>query len=171
MRARWARHIAYLTGLLVALLAAAFAWYLNAPGADRVATDRAGADHAVVVAPPATLPAAPAERDRAERGRVLFGELGCADCHALAGRGNPMGPLDTVAATIDDASIREWIIAGPSVEKQLPRRALARKKEYRDLSSGDLDALVEYLKQPNQRSRPGTPPSPMSPLASPRLPT
>jgi len=152
MRAQWARHIAYLTALLALLLAAAFAWYLNNSGADQAAIERAGANHAAKGVPPVAPPSAPAKRDRAERGRVLFEELACDSCHSLAGRGNPAGALDTAVARMDDARIREWIIAGPSVEDQLSRRARTRKQEYRELSSDDLDALVEYLKHTGQDS-------------------
>jgi mono/diheme cytochrome c family protein len=140
MRERWARDIAYLTGLLVLLLAAAFAWRLNAPNANSTATPVPTAE---------TSPAA-GGRDQIERGRILFDQLGCADCHALAGRGNPTIPLDTAAATGDDASIRAWIIAGASVENKLSPRVLERKKEYQALPPADLDALVEYLKHPGQ---------------------
>lgn len=150
MRARWARHIAYLTGLLVLLLAAAFAWHVNAPGNKPDADAREGDSRVDLVAPPVAPIKVTSVRDRANRGRVLFDELRCTDCHALAGHGNPSVPLDTAADALDDAGLRDWIVAGPSVEKRLSRRTLARKKEYRGLSSGDMDALVEYLKQPNQ---------------------
>lgn len=134
MRERWALQIALATGLVVLVVVVMVALTMNREPPHR--TDR------IPVAPAASSPADPL---RIARGRVLYAELRCAACHAIAGEGNPRSPLDDAARRLDAASLRRWIIADPGIEAGLPNRARIMKADYRALPEADLDALVVYL--------------------------
>lgn len=124
MRERWAKLLAGTTGALVFWLAALVALVQS---------------HAPVP------PAAVADDDRVARGRELFDAQGCADCHSIGGRGSPRYPLDDIRTDATAASVRDWIVADPSIAEELPRSARAVKEGYRQLAPADLDALAAYL--------------------------
>jgi nitric oxide reductase large subunit len=132
MRERWARWLAILTGLLVLLLAAAFAWLQNPPPA-----------------PPAeqrqSAIAATADPQQVERGRQAFDSNGCLRCHSVAGHGSPRSPLDDVAARLDAAELRQWMLGDPEIADGLTRRALEAKQAYHALPAAEIDALLGYL--------------------------
>ena len=132
MRERWVRIVAALTGALVVLLAASFAW---------VQTPRAPAEAAATEAakPPAAL---------VEAGRAIYEEQGCAMCHAIGGQGNPRAPLDGVGSRHDAAALRDWILATGEAGAKLPARTARMKQDYRALAAQELDALVAYLQSP-----------------------
>jgi mono/diheme cytochrome c family protein len=97
--------------------------------------------------PPAQSPTAPVvpTADRIARGRSVFVEQRCAQCHSIAGVGSPRYPLDGVGARRTPASIRAWTVALPAVEDSLPPGIFRRKRSYQQLPATDLDALVAYL--------------------------
>ena len=124
MRERWAKLLAGTTGTLVFGLAALVA---------------------LVQSHAPRSPAAVAVDDRGARGRELFDTQGCARCHSIGGRGSPRFPLDDIRADATAASLRNWIVADPSIAEELPRSARAAKEGYRQRPPADLDALVAYL--------------------------
>ena len=136
MRERWARWLALTTGLLVLLLAAAFAAVQNPPGTpptDRPAT------------PAAAVATAGADRAQIERGRALFAGQGCQRCHSVAGEGSPRSPLDGVGDRLGPLELRHWIVADPAVADEMGARTRAAKQPYAQLDAAELDALVAWL--------------------------
>lgn len=142
MRERWARALALATGVLLVLIAAALAqWQNRTPPGARPGT--------------ATVAAAPGQDEspaQTERGRALYAELRCANCHAIAGVGNPRVRLDGVGQSLDATQLRHWIVADPAVADAMSNRVRIAKTDYRSLPDADLDALVAYL-----QSLPATP--------------
>lgn len=129
MRELWVRIVAGITGALVLLLAAAFAW-LQSPSVPVVAPAVPAA------APPAAL---------VEAGRAVYEAQGCAMCHAIAGEGNPRFPLDGVGGRRDARELRDWVLATGAAEAQLSARAARMKQAYRALPEYDIEALVAYM--------------------------
>lgn len=130
MREHWARTLAFLTGLLVLLLSAAFAAIQN-PAA--TADGASGS-------PPASATA------DAERGKAVYEDQGCARCHSIAGKGSPRSPLDGVGSRLDRAELHDWIVAAEAVQDELSPRAVSAKQGYAKLPAEDLEALIEYLR-------------------------
>ena len=138
MREKWSRIIALLTGFLVVILVAAFAYVQNsapAPDAD-TATDMAGS------VPPATVALDP---QCIAAGREIYQQQKCAACHAIAGQGNPRNPLDDVGARRSVQELRDWIIGAEALREILSPRAFSRKQTYRSLPDEELRVLVIYL--------------------------
>lgn len=131
MRHFWVRIIAAAGGLVVMLLAFAFAfaWWQNPRAA---------------LAPPAPPPVA-APSVLAQAGRAIFEAQDCAMCHAIAGNGNPCFPLDGVGARLDAAGLRDWTLATGDAESALSTRSMSIKKAYLELPPAELDALIAYL--------------------------
>ena len=135
MRKQWARYIAFLTGVLVVLLAVLFARIQNPPAS-----------------PPSTVGEAVAlpEVDEEKHallatGRRVFEAQGCMRCHSIAGKGNPRYPLDGVGERRTAEAIRQWILAPADLKDQLPAWSFQAKQAYRNLPPEDLAALVAYL--------------------------
>jgi mono/diheme cytochrome c family protein len=137
MRERWVYTVALLTGLLVTLLALAFAW-MHAPPAP---------PGAPVISPERAAPAL------VETGRSLYQDQGCAMCHSIAGEGNPRSPLDGVGNRLDAAALRHWIVATGPAEEALPARVVRMKQAYRALPDAELDALVAYMQHLTEEPR------------------
>jgi mono/diheme cytochrome c family protein len=136
MRERWARALALATAVLLVLVAGLLAyWRSHSPdtGADPVAERRAD------------RPEADSAAELAARGRALYVELRCANCHAIAGEGNARAPLDGVAQRRDAAALRAWIVGDPQLASGLPNRVRVGKSDYAALPEADLAALVAYL--------------------------
>ncbi len=134
MRERWAKCLALLTGVLVVLMSALFAWVQNAPGPAR--------DPAVSTSAP--LPPA-ASKASIAAGRATFAANGCARCHAIAGQGNPRSPLDGIGARRDRAQLRAAVLGQGSDQTDLPTRVRAAKQAYAALPASELEALLDYL--------------------------
>ncbi|MDE3126795.1 MAG: cytochrome c [Gemmatimonadota bacterium] len=116
MRILLARLLVAVTGLVIVLMAAAFALIRNA-----------------AVAPPA------ATSDLVARGRAVYQAQRCGRCHSLGGEGNPAHPLDGVGARLVERDIRKWIVAPQEMNPRVAKRGYA-------LPAGELDALVAYLR-------------------------
>lgn len=140
MRENLAKAAAVMFGVLAVLGALAFATRLN-PTADpdaAAASARAGDART-------PLPVEPVDPVEAERGRALFADQGCTRCHAAGGAGNPRSPLDGVGGRRTREELEDWIVAAPSVRRQLSGSAARAKEAYADLAPEDLDALTAYL--------------------------
>lgn len=137
MRERYARLLAALTGALVVLLSAGFAWVQNLP--DAAAAPPAGTPLA------ASASADPVEPGRQALGRRIYDEQGCARCHAIAGEGSPRSPLDGVGGLLDATELRHYITGDPAVADNLSPRVISAKRPFADLPAEQLDTLVEYL--------------------------
>ncbi|MDH3405578.1 MAG: c-type cytochrome [Gammaproteobacteria bacterium] len=126
MREKWARRIAMLTGGLVVVLAVAFAYFQN----PRHRPSPAPAPPTHVAAPPLV-----------KSGRDVYAQKGCAQCHAIAGRGNPRSPLDGVASRLSEEGIRCWI--SPSVR---PDKSFQAQHANIELTAAQREALTAYLR-------------------------
>lgn len=129
MREIWVRIVAAAGGLVVVLLALAFAWWQNPQ-----------APLAPPTSPPVAVPSV-----LAAAGRAVFAAQGCAMCHAVAGKGNPRSPLDGVGARHDAAALADWTLATGNAKSALSERARVMKEAYRELPPAELDALIAYL--------------------------
>lgn len=136
MRERWAKGLALATGLLVLVLAAAFAAIVNPPGrkpaADADAVEQPGDD------------SGPAPEQIA-RGQDVFTRNNCSSCHSVAGKGSPRSPLDGVGSRLTRDELHNRIVAGESVRAALSPRAISAKQRYAELPAADMDALLDYL--------------------------
>jgi mono/diheme cytochrome c family protein len=103
---------------------------------------------APVQAAPAPLPASPkAEAGDCAKGEDLFAQANprCTVCHSVAGKGNPLGPLDGVGDRLSRDEIKAWLQRPAEMAKT---RATTRKPAmvpYPEFSDEELDALVAYL--------------------------
>ncbi|MDE3102796.1 MAG: cytochrome c [Chloroflexota bacterium] len=107
----------------------------------------------VVVLATAVACAEPPATEPIPRGRQLFGQLGCSNCHTIDGQGGHVGPdlthIGTTAATrragmSAEDYIRQSILdpgayVVPGYNDVMPRGFGQR------LSPSDLDALVTFL--------------------------
>jgi mono/diheme cytochrome c family protein len=139
MREKWARRIVLFTGLLVLLLAVAFALIQNPVKTPDATENRA---HAPPVEP---LESVVLDSERIEAGRQIYRQQTCARCHSIAGNGNPGNPLDGVGARRTAEELREWIIGADTLQGVLPGYALKLKQAYGELPGDDLDTLVIYM--------------------------
>ena len=142
MREIIARLVCFLTVAVVLALAHVFAARHNLPRAAVTAAPviTNARPPAIDTSPPVVTP--PPEIDR---GHDVYGEQGCASCHAVAGAGNPRNPLDGVGARRTRAELFEWVTGTGVAADQLSPAVVRRKARYRELSQADLDALIAYL--------------------------
>ena len=86
-----------------------------------------------------------AAQDQA-RGVKVYTDQKCSLCHAIAGKGNAKGALDSVGSKFTPAEIHEWIVdpAGMTAKHKAARKP-AMPAKYAALPKEDLDALVAYL--------------------------
>jgi mono/diheme cytochrome c family protein len=87
----------------------------------------------------------------AARGAEVYAAQKCAVCHAIGGKGNAKGALDSVGSKLTADEIRQWIVdpvamtAKTKAERKPPMAA-----KYASLPKADLDALVAYLASLNK---------------------
>ncbi len=81
----------------------------------------------------------------ADRGRIVFGQQGCATCHSVAGSGNPRHPLDGTGVRWNAEELRQWICGTGAVADKISAAVRGRKQRYQALPAEDLKALVAYL--------------------------
>jgi cytochrome c5 len=103
-------------------------------------TDPAESTHAV-----AANDQGPVASPDLERGHTVYGQQGCATCHAIAGQGNPRHPLDGTGARRTTEELPHWILGTGEAADELSPAVRRRKQRYQDLPPGDLNALVSYL--------------------------
>ncbi|MBK8284667.1 MAG: c-type cytochrome [Ahniella sp.] len=91
-------------------------------------------------------------------GRKVFDGQHCSRCHALAGKGNKLRPLDDIGLRLDAAKIRAAVTASAPVRPSLPARALVAKQKFAALPAAELDALITFLAA--QKTKPVVPAKP-----------
>lgn len=77
------------------------------------------------------------------QGKAVFEAQKCSLCHAIAGKGNAKGPLDSVGSKVNAADMRKWIVSPK--EMKSPTNRKPEMRAYPALPAADLDALVAYL--------------------------
>jgi mono/diheme cytochrome c family protein len=85
-----------------------------------------------------------AAQDKVQAGAALFTSQKCSLCHAVAGKGNPKGPLDGVAAKRTADEIRQWIVDPDAMREKTKATRMPAMKAVK-LSKEQVDALVAYL--------------------------
>jgi mono/diheme cytochrome c family protein len=87
---------------------------------------------------------AAAQDAKVARGEKLFAEQKCAFCHSIGGKGNKKGPLDGVAAKLNDEQVREWIVDAKGMAAKTKAARKPEMKAY-TLPKEDVEALAAYL--------------------------
>jgi mono/diheme cytochrome c family protein len=80
-----------------------------------------------------------------ERGQQVYASQKCAICHAVAGKGNQKGPLDSVGSKLSADEIRQWIVNATEMAAKAGATRKPPMKSYTTMAKEDLDALVAYL--------------------------
>ena len=110
------------------------------PPLEPAATDPAESNQTVA----ATDPGPVANADLG-RGRKIYGQQGCATCHAIAGSGNPRHPLEGTGDRWTTEELAHWILGTGVAAGELSPAVRRRKQRYQSLPPEDLGALVGYL--------------------------
>lgn len=95
-----------------------------------------------------TLGAVPALADEAliKRGQEVYTAQKCQICHAIAGKGNKMNPLDGVGKKLSLEDTKKWITSPVEMTAQVKStKKPPMPAKYGKLPAADLDALVAYL--------------------------
>ena len=94
----------------------------------------------------ASLFAAEQAGDAAKRGEEVYAAQKCQICHAVAGKGNKMNPLDGVGAKLSADDIRQWITHPTDMTaKTKSTKKPPMPNKYGSLPAADVDALVAYI--------------------------
>ena len=82
----------------------------------------------------------------AAKGAEVYAAQKCSMCHAIGGKGNAKGPLDSVGTKLSADEIRQWIVdpAAMATKTKAVRKPPMPAK-YSSLPKSDLDALVAYM--------------------------
>ncbi len=81
----------------------------------------------------------------AQRGQQVFAAQKCSMCHSVAGKGNPKGSLDGVAAKFTADELRQWIVNWKDMAAKYKATRQPKMPDFSKLPKGDVDALVAYL--------------------------
>jgi mono/diheme cytochrome c family protein len=99
---------------------------------------------AVVAIVACAVPAAAQPNAKAQQGAALFTAQKCTMCHSVAGKGNPKGALDNIAAKNKAEHIREWLQDPEAMRVKTSANRTPVMKAAK-LSADQIDALVAYL--------------------------
>ena len=144
MREKWARRIAYLTGILVLLLAVYFAQTQN-PLTVAVITENRLLNQTTAQSELDQAESDEIMQERIEYGLKIYNQQGCSLCHEIDGHGNPRYPLDDVGSRRTAKELRDWVIGGDDIQGQLSERSFKFKQTHRNLTEYDLESLIYYL--------------------------
>ena len=95
-----------------------------------------------------TAPRSVAGQDAASarRGQEVYAAQKCQVCHAIAGKGNKVNPLDGVGTKLTADAIRQWITDPAAMTtKTKSTKKPPMPAKYTTLPPADVDALVVYL--------------------------
>jgi mono/diheme cytochrome c family protein len=81
-----------------------------------------------------------------KKGQDVYVAQKCSMCHAIAGKGNKMNPLDGVGKKLTADEVRQWI----THPTEMTAKTKSTKKppmlnKYGSLPKAELDALVAYM--------------------------
>jgi mono/diheme cytochrome c family protein len=94
----------------------------------------------------AASPAAGQDAAQVKRGQEVYAAQKCQMCHAIAGKGNKMNPLDGVGKKLSADDIKKWITHPTEMTAQTKStKKPPMPAKYGSLSAADLDALVAYM--------------------------
>ena len=101
---------------------------------------------AALVVAAATPPAWAGDEAQVKRGAEVYAAQKCQMCHAIAGKGNKMNPLDGVGTKLSAADTKAWIVtpAEMTAKTKSTKKPLMPAK-YDKLPAADIDALVAYM--------------------------
>ena len=80
-----------------------------------------------------------------DRGKAVFSEQKCSLCHAVAGKGNPKGPLDDVGSKLTADQMRQWLLTPKEMAEKEKKTRQPAMQPFSKLPKEDLDALVALL--------------------------
>ena len=81
-----------------------------------------------------------------KKGQAVYDAQKCLGCHAIAGKGNKLNPLDGVGKKLTADEIRQWIVNPTDMTaKTKSTKKPPMVNKYDKLPAADLDALVAYL--------------------------
>lgn len=138
MREKWARRIAYITGMIVLILAAYFSWVQN-PRLTLQETESKDQNKSISKKNRAV------DIEKIKRGMQVYDQQNCAMCHAIEGRGNPRYPLDGVGEKRSVEELLHWVIGDASIKDQLSAGSYRLKQTHRELPGDELETLIYYL--------------------------
>jgi cytochrome c553 len=92
----------------------------------------------------AARPASAQSKAKIEQGAALFSSQKCTMCHSAAGKGNPKGSLDAVAASHKADEIRQWILDPEGMRAKAGATRTPAMKPMK-LSGDQVDALVAFI--------------------------
>jgi len=138
MREKWAKRIAYLTGLLVLLLSVMFAFIQNPPKVPEITDVKKQAKDIQPLEPDAIM------AERIEHGLKIYTQQACALCHSIQGKGNPRYPLDHVGS-LSIQELSNWVLGDDEIKGKLPERSFKLKQKHRKLTDYELESLIYYL--------------------------
>ena len=80
-----------------------------------------------------------------ERGKAVYAEQKCANCHSAAGVGNKKGALDGFGVKNSAEDISLWITNAPEMSAKIKAERKPPMKSYSTLPKDDIAALVAYI--------------------------
>jgi mono/diheme cytochrome c family protein len=88
---------------------------------------------------------AAAQDAKVAQGEKLCAQHKCSMCHAVAGKGNPKGPLDGAGAKYTAEELRQWLINPGEMSVKTKSTRKPPMSSYAKLSKEDVEALVAYM--------------------------
>jgi mono/diheme cytochrome c family protein len=89
-------------------------------------------------------PASAQDQSQVQMGMTLFSSQKCTLCHSIGAKGNPKGPLDTVAGKAKPEELRQWITDPDTMRAKTKATRMPPMKQLK-LTKEQVDALVAYL--------------------------
>jgi mono/diheme cytochrome c family protein len=103
----------------------------------------------VVVLFAASALAFPQDASMVEKGKAVYGSANpkCSMCHAIAGKGNSMHPLDGVGDKLSAEDAKAWLRTPHEMAEKTKSQGKPPMPSYskEKISDQDLDTLVAYL--------------------------
>ncbi len=81
-------------------------------------------------------------------GKKVYTDQKCSTCHAIAGVGQKMYPLDGVGKKLSADDTKKWITDPAAMEAKLPKKPpmlMSAAMKTKKLTDADVDALVAYM--------------------------
>ena len=83
-------------------------------------------------------------QSKVEQGAALFSSQKCTMCHSAAGKGNPKGSLDGIAAKHKPDELKQWILDPEGMRAKTNATRTPAMKQIK-LTPEQVDALVAYI--------------------------